>query len=29
MDAEVFCEGHFGVIEGKPAVRRFIERYLR
>lgn len=28
LEADVLCEGHFGVYEGKEAVRRFIECYL-
>ena len=29
LDADILCEGHFGVYRGKKAVRRFIESYLR
>lgn len=28
LDADILCEGHFGVYEGKDRVRRFIESYL-
>ena len=28
LNADILCEGHFGVIRGKEAVRRFIESYL-
>lgn len=28
LDADILCEGHFGVYEGKERVRRFIESYL-
>lgn len=28
MEADVLCEGHFGVFMGKDAVRHFIESYL-
>ncbi len=28
LDADVLCEGHFGVFEGRDAVRRFIEGWL-
>jgi glyoxylase-like metal-dependent hydrolase (beta-lactamase superfamily II) len=28
LDADILCEGHFGAIRGKAAVRRFIESYL-
>jgi glyoxylase-like metal-dependent hydrolase (beta-lactamase superfamily II) len=28
MRADILCEGHFGVIEGKDSVREFIESYL-
>jgi len=28
LDADILCEGHFGVIKGKEKVRRFIESYL-
>ena len=28
LDADLLLEGHFGIIEGKPAVRRFIRSYL-
>lgn len=29
LEADILCEGHFGVYRGKKAVRRFIESYLR
>ncbi len=28
LEADVLCEGHFGVFHGREAVRRFIERHL-
>jgi glyoxylase-like metal-dependent hydrolase (beta-lactamase superfamily II) len=28
LEADILCEGHFGVFKGKDNVRRFIERYL-
>ena len=28
QDADILCEGHFGVIRGKDNVRRFIQSYL-
>ena len=28
LNADILCEGHFGVIRGKEAVRRFIRSYL-
>lgn len=28
LQADVLCEGHFGVIEGADRVRRFIQKYL-
>ena len=28
LDVDILCEGHFGVIRGKVAVRRFIHSYL-
>jgi glyoxylase-like metal-dependent hydrolase (beta-lactamase superfamily II) len=28
LEADVLCEGHFGVIEGADRVRRFIQQYL-
>lgn len=28
MDADILCEGHFGIIQPKSAVRAYIERYL-
>jgi glyoxylase-like metal-dependent hydrolase (beta-lactamase superfamily II) len=28
LDADLLLEGHFGIIEGKPAVRRFIQSYM-
>jgi hypothetical protein len=27
-EADILCEGHFGVFNGKAAVRRFIAAYL-
>ena len=29
LDADILCEGHFGVTRGKEAVRRFIQTYLQ
>ncbi|KPJ76289.1 MAG: MBL fold metallo-hydrolase [Deltaproteobacteria bacterium SG8_13] len=29
LDADILCEGHFGVVRGKKAVRRFIQSYLK
>ncbi len=28
LEADILCEGHFGVYEGKDKVRRYIEQYL-
>ncbi len=28
LDADILCEGHFGVFQGKDTVRRFIESFL-
>ena len=28
LNADILCEGHFGVIRGKEAVRRFIRSYM-
>ena len=28
LDADILCEGHYGVIRGKDAVRRFIRSFL-
>ena len=28
LEADILCEGHFGVIKGKEAVRRFIRSFL-
>ncbi len=28
LNADILCEGHFGIYKGKNAVRRFIESYL-
>jgi glyoxylase-like metal-dependent hydrolase (beta-lactamase superfamily II) len=28
LDADILCEGHYGVFRGKDAVRQFIERHL-
>jgi glyoxylase-like metal-dependent hydrolase (beta-lactamase superfamily II) len=28
LDADILCEGHFGVFRGKKAVKRFINSYL-
>ncbi len=29
LEADILCEGHFGVIQGREQVRRFIERFQR
>jgi glyoxylase-like metal-dependent hydrolase (beta-lactamase superfamily II) len=29
LDADILCEGHYGVIKGKEKVRKYIERYIR
>lgn len=29
LEAEILCEGHFGVFRGRAQVRRFIEEHLR
>ena len=29
LDADILCEGHYGIYEGKDKVRAFIETYLR
>nr|MDO8117336.1 MBL fold metallo-hydrolase [Candidatus Sigynarchaeota archaeon] len=29
IDADILCEGHFGVFSGKQEVRRFIEQHLK
>jgi glyoxylase-like metal-dependent hydrolase (beta-lactamase superfamily II) len=29
LDADILCEGHFGIFEPKEKVREYIERYLR
>lgn len=29
LDADILCEGHFGVIEGRQSIRDFINRYRR
>ncbi len=28
LEADILCEGHYGIIRGKEAVRRFISRHL-
>jgi glyoxylase-like metal-dependent hydrolase (beta-lactamase superfamily II) len=28
LEADILCEGHFGIFNGKDRVRRYIERYL-
>lgn len=28
LEADILCEGHFGIIEGRDRVRRFIQAYL-
>jgi glyoxylase-like metal-dependent hydrolase (beta-lactamase superfamily II) len=28
LEADVLCEGHFGIIDGRDRVRRFIQQYL-
>jgi hypothetical protein len=28
LNADLLLEGHFGIIEGKQAVRRFISSYM-
>jgi glyoxylase-like metal-dependent hydrolase (beta-lactamase superfamily II) len=28
LDADILCEGHFGVFHGKESVRDFIESFL-
>jgi hypothetical protein len=28
LEADVLCEGHYGVIRGSAEVRRFIEQFL-
>jgi hypothetical protein len=28
LDADILCEGHFGIYESKESVRSYIERYL-
>ena len=29
LDADILCEGHFGIFQPKEHVRKYIERYLR
>ena len=29
LEADILCEGHYGIIEGKEEVRQFIEHHLR
>ncbi len=29
LEADILCEGHYGIVEGKAEVRRFIEHHLR
>jgi glyoxylase-like metal-dependent hydrolase (beta-lactamase superfamily II) len=29
LDADILCEGHFGVFKGSGAVRKYIDQYLR
>ncbi len=29
LDADILCEGHFGIFEGKDRVKEYIEYYLR
>ncbi len=29
LDADILCEGHFGIYEGKKKVRQYIESYLK
>lgn len=29
LDADILCEGHFGVIKGKEKVRKYIDGYIR
>ena len=29
LEADILCEGHFGIFQPKQEVRRYIERYLR
>jgi hypothetical protein len=28
LDADLLCEGHYGIIRGKSAVRQFIRSFL-
>jgi glyoxylase-like metal-dependent hydrolase (beta-lactamase superfamily II) len=28
LEADVLCEGHYGIYRGKPAVAAFIEQFL-
>lgn len=28
LNADILCEGHFGIFHGKERVRKYIERYL-
>ena len=29
LNADILCEGHFGIYDGKDKVRRYIESYVR
>jgi glyoxylase-like metal-dependent hydrolase (beta-lactamase superfamily II) len=29
LNADILCEGHFGVFKGKEKVRKYIEGYIR
>jgi hypothetical protein len=29
IDADILCEGHFGIYRSKEEVKRYIEGYLR
>ncbi len=29
LDADILCEGHFGIFRGKEAVRDFIRQFMR
>jgi hypothetical protein len=28
LEADILCEGHFGIFQPKEKVRKYIERYL-
>jgi len=28
LDADILCEGHFGIFRGREEIRRFIESYV-